>query len=120
MAKRSLAAVDAAIRVRVAKLGVEIPQNLTQADVLALLKTGREESASAKRLLAHGRAAESATRRDQLIGVQEVMKRTDLSRTTLWRLERAGDFPKRVPLSKNRVAWKESQVNAWIAQRRSR
>ena len=38
----------------------------------------------------------------------------------LWRLERAGEFPERKPLSANRVAWKESEVAAWIAQRKGR
>ena len=33
------------------------------------------------------------------------------------RLEKAGEFPKRVQLSPNRVAWVESEIDDWIAQR---
>ena len=40
-----------------------------------------------------------------------------LSRTQIWRNERAGIFPKRVQLSAARVAWVESEVDAWIAER---
>jgi prophage regulatory protein len=35
----------------------------------------------------------------------------------LWRLERAGKFPKRVALSPSRIAWIESEVDAWIKAR---
>ena len=35
----------------------------------------------------------------------------------LWRLEKAGRFPKRVPLSPSRIAWIESEVDAWIKKR---
>jgi prophage regulatory protein len=33
------------------------------------------------------------------------------------RLERAGTFPKRVTLGQQRVAWVESEILDWIAQR---
>src|SRR5882724_2965269 len=55
---------------------------------------------------------------DKLIGVEEVKKRTGLSRATIYRQERAGKFPCRIAASKNRVAWYESEINAWIAARR--
>ena len=48
---------------------------------------------------------------------REVQQRTGLSRTTIWRLEREGSFPKRVQISRNAVAWRESDVAAWIAQK---
>ena len=35
----------------------------------------------------------------------------------LWRLEKAGKFPKRVALSPSRIAWIESEVDAWIKKR---
>jgi predicted DNA-binding transcriptional regulator AlpA len=39
------------------------------------------------------------------------------SKTTLWRKERAKppQFPKRVPLSPSRVAWVESEIDAYMA-----
>ena len=33
------------------------------------------------------------------------------------RLEKAGQFPKRIRLGQNRVAWMQSEVEAWIEER---
>ncbi len=49
-----------------------------------------------------------------LISRNEVVRRTSLSPTTLWRKERAGDFPKAVRISTNRVAYDAEAVEAWI------
>jgi prophage regulatory protein len=50
----------------------------------------------------------------RLISRDEVLKKTSLSQPTLWRKERAGEFPKSVRISKNRVAYDEDKVDAWI------
>jgi prophage regulatory protein len=42
---------------------------------------------------------------------------TQLSRSTVWRLERIGQFPARRQLSGNSVGWLRSEVEAWIATR---
>jgi prophage regulatory protein len=42
---------------------------------------------------------------------------TGLSRSTIWRLERDGNFPKRIQLSKNAVGWKQSEVSQWLQSR---
>jgi predicted DNA-binding transcriptional regulator AlpA len=47
----------------------------------------------------------------------EVAALTGLSRTTIWRLERAGQFPKRLQLSRNRVGWLETDLEQWIESR---
>lgn len=39
------------------------------------------------------------------------------SRVHLGRLEKAGKFPKRVPLGGSTVAWLESELAAWLAER---
>ena len=39
------------------------------------------------------------------------------SKVHLWRLERDGKFPKRVPLSESRHGWAESEIDDWIAER---
>jgi prophage regulatory protein len=41
----------------------------------------------------------------------------DLSKTTLWRLERDGKFPKRVRVSPGRVAWVADEIDAYLAER---
>ena len=53
----------------------------------------------------------------RMLRAKEVLVRTQLSRSTIWRLERAGVFPARRQISCGRVAWVESEVNAWLASR---
>ena len=42
---------------------------------------------------------------------------TGLSRSTVWRLERRGDFPRHRRLSTNVVAWVEEEVMTWLRTR---
>ena len=51
---------------------------------------------------------------DRFIREPECLEITGLSRTTRWRLERAGSFPRRRKISQNAVAWLESEVLAWL------
>jgi len=50
----------------------------------------------------------------RLLRFGEVRRRTGLSRSTIWRMERSGIFPKRVKVSVNVVAWREDELNEWI------
>ena len=53
-----------------------------------------------------------------IIRKPEVLKRTGLSDTTIWRLERADDFPARVQLTEGgSVGWVESEVERWVHAR---
>lgn len=54
---------------------------------------------------------------DRILRTQEVTEMTGLSRTSIWRLERAGKFPARVPLSAGSVGWRLSDVSEWIRMR---
>ena len=56
----------------------------------------------------------------RLISRDEVLKKTSLSQPTLWRKERAGEFPKAVRISANRVAYNEDEVDDWIKEVMSR
>ena len=47
----------------------------------------------------------------------EVRERTGLSRSTIWRLERRGEFPQHHRISPNVVAWVDHDVAAWIERR---
>jgi predicted DNA-binding transcriptional regulator AlpA len=49
-----------------------------------------------------------------ILGDRAVRQLTNLSRTTIWRLERHGKFPRRLRLSGNRVGWRADEVLAWI------
>ena len=50
---------------------------------------------------------------------KEVRQRVGLSRTSIWRLERKGQFPPRRRLSDNAVAWVEEEVDQWVRGRDS-
>jgi prophage regulatory protein len=46
-----------------------------------------------------------------------VLDRTGLKKTTIYALQKAGDFPRNYPLSANTVGWLEAEVEAWLASR---
>lgn len=48
---------------------------------------------------------------------KEVARRVGISRTTAWRLRKAGDFPSPFMVSAGRVAYREREVEAWRASR---
>jgi predicted DNA-binding transcriptional regulator AlpA len=48
---------------------------------------------------------------------KKVESRVGISRTTAWRLQKTGDFPKPYVMSPGRVAYRESEVEAWKASR---
>ena len=41
-----------------------------------------------------------------------------VSKTTLWRMEKAGELPKRYSISERIVGWKESDIEKWLESRR--
>ena len=46
-----------------------------------------------------------------------VSEKVGLSKTTIWRRERDGDFPRRLQLGGKAVGWLEAEVDEWIATR---
>ena len=65
-------------------------------------------------------ARDSGPRLPRLIPFREVAQRVALSRSTIWRMERAGQFPKRRRLSVNKVAWYEPEIEEWLQSRERR
>ncbi len=53
----------------------------------------------------------------RLLRTDQVEERTGLSRTTLWRLERKGEFPVRRQIGANSVGWLEEEIDQWIVSR---
>jgi prophage regulatory protein len=53
----------------------------------------------------------------RLLRFPTVRERTGLSRSTIWRLERRGEFPRHRRISANVVAWVETEVVDWIHSR---
>lgn len=54
----------------------------------------------------------------RVLKIGEVIAETSLSRPTIYRAIRRGEFPNRIQLSPRRVGWEQSDIEAWkIAQR---
>ena len=60
----------------------------------------------------------TATSGQRVLSQHAVLDRVPVSRTTLWRMERAGLFPRRIQVSTNRVGWIEADVEAWVEGRK--
>lgn len=54
---------------------------------------------------------------DELWREPVVIGKTGISRTTIWRLERAGEFPPRRRIGANAVGWLRSEVVSWMRSR---
>lgn len=57
-------------------------------------------------------------RGDNILRQPEVLARTGLKRTTLYKKIGNGSFPAQVRLSENCVGWYESDVSGWVADPR--
>ena len=49
----------------------------------------------------------------RMLNEQQVLEIVPISRTTLYRMEKAGRFPKSTYISPNRRVWYEDQIVAW-------
>ncbi len=56
----------------------------------------------------------------RVLSIREVCSRLSVSRSTLWRLTRAGDLPEPIRLSPNRVGFEEAELNHWLTLRATR
>lgn len=56
---------------------------------------------------------------DKILRWPEVQSATGLSRSTIWRLIRAGKFPASVKITDFATGWKQSEVEAWLASRQA-
>ena len=57
---------------------------------------------------------DAAHRELRFLRFPAVRARTGLSRSTIWRLERQGSFPRHRRISRNAVAWVEDEVTEWM------
>ena len=53
------------------------------------------------------------TTNERVLRKPETQSKVGLSDPTIYRLEKAGRFPKRIHLGGNSVGWLESEVNEW-------
>jgi prophage regulatory protein len=54
---------------------------------------------------------------DAILREPEVLVITRLSRVTRWRMERAGQFPKKRRIGPHSVGWLKSEIVEWLASR---
>ena len=56
----------------------------------------------------------------RIIGAPERRRLIPFSDMHIWRLEKAGKFPKRIKLGEQRVGWDLDEVITWIEERKAR
>ena len=54
---------------------------------------------------------------DRLMRLSEVLTRTALTRSTIYRKMREGSFPEPLKIGVRAVRWPESEIEAWLAAR---
>ena len=57
------------------------------------------------------------TENNRLIRRKEVQEKTGLGASSIYAMMKSGDFPQCLNLSERRVAWIESDVDSWVADR---
>jgi prophage regulatory protein len=53
-----------------------------------------------------------------MLRLSQVMERTELRKTTIYKLQKQGHFPRAVSLTGHSVRWIESEVEEWLVGRR--
>ena len=61
----------------------------------------------------------TVTPHGRVIGLKTLLGLIPISRTTIWRLEKNGLFPKRIQLTQNRVGWDLEDVERWILEKKT-
>lgn len=54
---------------------------------------------------------------EKLLRIKQVEEITGMSRSTIYRMERGGLFPRRIKVSRRLVAWHDHAVTGWISQK---
>ncbi|MCE7031727.1 AlpA family phage regulatory protein [Lysobacter sp. GX 14042] len=54
---------------------------------------------------------------DPILRKRQVLQATGLTSSTLDRLERGGDFPRKLQIAPRAVGWLASEVDAWIRRK---
>ena len=52
-----------------------------------------------------------------IIRLNQVIKKTGLSRSTIYNLIKSGDFPQQIQLSPRTMGFVEAEIDSWIAAR---
>src|SRR5436309_15621192 len=82
-------------------------------------RSGNHTSDGSNLVRASASLATDAFSMDSFVRELECERITGLSRSTRWRLERAGRFPKRRRLSSGAIGWLRSELSQWVATRQA-
>ena len=61
----------------------------------------------------------SIERLERLLTSRQITEETGLHRSTINRLRQNGDFPEPIPTGPRGRRWRESDIRAWLAERRA-
>lgn len=60
---------------------------------------------------------ETSRSTDRMLREREVLERVPLGRTTIWRMEKEGRFPRRRKLGLRAIGWLESEITEFLRSR---
>ena len=63
-------------------------------------------------------AKQSNDTQERILRAHEVQKIVGISRSTIWRMERKGQFPARLPLGTGSVGWLKIDIESWVNSRK--
>ena len=102
--------------------GAKRPIEAVPATLVSLLSETLASDPALVRLLAKAMAeamsAHADRSHDNILRLPEVMRRTGLKRSSLYAKIAKGSFPSQILLSINMVGWRESAIDAWVANPR--
>jgi len=52
-----------------------------------------------------------------ILPVKLAEKKVGVTRLTMWRMEKKGEFPKRVQLTGKKIGWFEDELDEWLENR---
>ena len=58
-------------------------------------------------------------RLERLLTSKQIAEETGISRSTIYRLVQNGSFPKPIRVGRRCVRWLESDIKAWLAERKA-
>lgn len=53
----------------------------------------------------------------RIIRKPELFSKLGLSDATIWRMERAGKFPRRIQIGGKAVGWFDTEIDKWLSQK---
>ena len=70
-------------------------------------------------MVPHFNQQENVTKHPRILSINETSQRIGLSRSSLYILMKAGDFPEKVQITQARIGFLEHEISEWINERAS-